>query len=915
MVEGIAKLHGLKTCWRDDNSRVVLYRGGVEETVGKILADLKSSNIIRRREGARKARFVRDIRIVDPLLDAACDPDVQTAKYAAKSIQLLGLNAVCAIGGEKALPLLKQLAAGDNSQAQREATEALAEIVGPKALELARQLAGLRNYEIRWRVSDSLEWQGPEALPIIKKLAFDRSSLVRYGTVGSLALAGGQKEIDALRAIALEDGSDVRGMAASAISSVKSKEALDMLECMLEDPESRVRDSALLAIARLDGQRALTWMEKFVAAGDFSLIHYMSFSLNRIPGPRSMALVKRLYEMPDKKISAYGVSSIPDQCDSEVFDFVTGILEKYPKNYSAAITLGNMGTDEAASILEKLAASTNNDVRRIAAAGLAQVASPRAVKTLAKLVCDDEYFTRISAANGLCDIGSPLALQALLAAAAKFGPELADHMVYHLFEVADERELPILRLACDAKKTGIFSATFKGHIYGEESLPFLEKTIASDGSLPTSILNIDGDEVIYLLAQRMDDGNPVVRQNIAKTLCHSDCMKGVDLLETLAGDENAAVRAEVASSLGHFQCDKAIDILEALSQDTMSSVRASVAEGLGRNPLSLTNGKAFRLLLNLAGDSDASVRRAVAIRLNIRGGKDTFETLECLTGDPDDEVREVAAWGIGGFDSERADEILAKMACDKNAKVRQNVVYAMGYKEKRCKGGLLAKLARDEDLEVRKTVCWACQPVAGDDEVDVLRILVDDKDAEISAAAIRCLARTASPKALALLKEKADDEKFLFKMLQALDKKLFYGDWLLPYVERLADSDDPKNRQRVSFILARSQEAEAMKILARLARDDDMAVRNSTIGPLAKLGGPEALKLLEKLADDNEPDIRLAAINSLGVIKTAGVREILLRLKAAEPDNKNRDAIEEILKKKSPDDTDAQKTLPEKKEE
>lgn len=112
------------------------------------------------------------------------------------------------------------------------------------------------------------------------------------------------------------------------------------------------------------------------------------------------------------------------------------------------------------------------------------------------------------------------------------------------------------------------------------------------------------------------------------------------LTEMLAGDADPVVRQSAAAALGLVGSAEAVSALTAALGDRDPSVRTRVVSALGRRR---DEGLAGTVAQVLAGDPDASVRRAAVWALSTLRSEDAHRGLQAAASDSDAGVRQAAA--------------------------------------------------------------------------------------------------------------------------------------------------------------------------------------------------------------------------------------------------------------------------------
>jgi beta-lactamase regulating signal transducer with metallopeptidase domain/HEAT repeat protein len=219
--------------------------------------------------------------------------------------------------------------------------------------------------------------------------------------------------------------------------------------------------------------------------------------------------------------------------------------------------------------------------------------------------------------------------------------------------------------------------------------------------------------------------------------------------------------------------ERPILLARILSSEPSASLRRIAAWGLADHAHKQVAAEA--LATALRRDSDASVREmsAWALADANRSGTATDALVAALRGDANVRVREISAWALGnvGGRSSSVAEALADALSDANVGVRKRAAWALGNADLRQAPPALIALLRDRDPEMRELAAWGLYQIEdpasipaldaalrgetdkelqiayiralasiGERSVDALRGLLESKDPEIKAIAIRALA-------------------------------------------------------------------------------------------------------------------------------------------------------------------------------
>ena len=291
-------------------------------------------------------------------------------------------------------------------------------------------------------------------------------------------------------------------------------------------------------------------------------------------------------------------------------------------NYRAAVIrlIGNIGGEEALSLLKPLIQDEDPEARRACALAAGSIGGDEGLDLLTQLI-QDETSIRVKKAIAVAvgRIKGPRALALLTKLAQDEDPEV--------------------RRVC------AFEA---GRIGGDEGLDLLTQLIQDETFIMVK-------EAVVVAVGRI--GGP----------------RALALLTKLAQDEDPAVRRIVAIAGGHIGGEGGLALLIKMYQDKDSWVRRAVATAG-----SMIGGpRALALLTKLAQDEDPAVRRIVAIAGGHIGGEGGLALLIKMYQDKDSWVRRAVATAGGMIGGPRALALLTKLAQDEDPGVIDIVTQAL----------------------------------------------------------------------------------------------------------------------------------------------------------------------------------------------------------------------------------------------
>ncbi|MFN2637442.1 MAG: HEAT repeat domain-containing protein [Gemmatimonadaceae bacterium] len=225
----------------------------------------------------------------------------------------------------------------------------------------------------------------------------------------------------------------------------------------------------------------------------------------------------------------------------------------------------------------------------------------------------------------------------------------------------------------------------------------------------------------------------------------SPVQKGKDdrpilLANVLRTDTSASLRRIAAWGLAEYgDAAVAVEALStALRRDPSAGVREMAAWALGESEDSPTAVDA--LTTALRSDASVQVRARSAWALGSIGARGAADALAAALSDANPEVRERAAWAIGNAEPRQAPHALIALLSDKEPRLREIAAWALYQIEDPASiPALEAALHAEPNKELQIAYIRALAAV-GEKSVDALRGLLESKDPEIKAIAVRALA-------------------------------------------------------------------------------------------------------------------------------------------------------------------------------
>jgi beta-lactamase regulating signal transducer with metallopeptidase domain/HEAT repeat protein len=212
------------------------------------------------------------------------------------------------------------------------------------------------------------------------------------------------------------------------------------------------------------------------------------------------------------------------------------------------------------------------------------------------------------------------------------------------------------------------------------------------------------------------------------------------LAKVLTTDRDPILRRIAAWGLADYANRQvAADALAtALRRDADASVREMAAWALADADRSQTAVDA--LTAALRGDANTRVRAISAWSLGNVGGRPVADALAAALSDPNVEIRKRAAWALGNADLKQAPASLIALLRDQDPEMRELAAWALYQIEDPASIPALDAALRSEPNKNLQIAYIKALAAVGEKSVDALKGLLESRDPEIKAIAVRALA-------------------------------------------------------------------------------------------------------------------------------------------------------------------------------
>lgn len=257
------------------------------------------------------------------------------------------------------------------------------------------------------------------------------------------------------------------------------------------------------------------------------------------------------------------------------------------------------------------------------------------------------------------------------------------------------------------------------------------------------------------LIKQLSDDDPAKRVHAARALGQAAYPPGLGPLIKALSDKNARVRRAVALALTNFEGKKARAALERASSDADKQVRKIVAQYIKRRNWFKRWRKFYKdvnRLVTKTTDKNPAWRIRAAVALGVAGAeRTTYNLIQLLKKDKDEAVRLAAAWALvlmGNKGSEKALHRAAKDDPSERVRLAARKYLVIG----KVSPDDLKQQIMSKDKQVRADAAEALSLRATRDvQYHLIRAAMCDPVAHVRSAAMRGLARIATPLARTVL--------------------------------------------------------------------------------------------------------------------------------------------------------------------
>ena len=488
-LERVAEFNNMKVFWNAKKTGVVLYRGAAEDVVKEVLQGLSSSDEKVLRTASWRARWLEDVRVLEPLAALCLHKNPAISAQAWDGILDLGITSAGISAGGKLLPVIEASLKDKDVTRRREAVRAL-KCIG----------------------SD-------EALSLSAKACLDEDASVRLAAVEGLGFFPGKKA-EGLAAKAHEDTDDaVRASAVEAEMSLAPEKAVEIAGTVLKGADTLSRRSVIKKLGETGGAAALDLVEKSFKDGDAWVARAAALELGEFSDDRALRLLSGLLEHDDpwtKRNAIYALGHIGGE---KSFNIIKGAISDKDAWIRRAVVsaFAWTGGPEAVAEIEKALDDEDQWVRATAITMLGEIGGKRAVTLLKKSQSKDKDL-QFSVITALGCAGGEEAGKVLLKIMSEWSKQENSRVVMGFAWLPEEEALPLLKQAMSTGNGRLItdSLTVCADLAGDGKWELLEAAAGSkEGGIRLSIVavleKIGTENAMPLLEKLINTDDPIWR--------------------------------------------------------------------------------------------------------------------------------------------------------------------------------------------------------------------------------------------------------------------------------------------------------------------------------------------------------------------------------------------------------------------
>ena len=684
------------------------------------------------------------------------------------------------------------------------------------------------------------------------------------------------------------------------IKSLEKDFALETFIGLLQNKNPKIKKYAILYLGELGDERAVPHLKKI-----------LDIENKKKPGKKTLLPGDTVGELKDKTFICKEEEAVPiiplllrslgNIGTRECMDIIVSYSKnKGPKvRVSVINSLNDIDDERKAKIIQNAFFDENMEVRLTAIGTLRKFPAGKLPKQpILKLLKDKNFKIRFQVLDNLRwrDEKWIAPLLAKHAAKADFGEKL--RILWILKHVGNKNILGFLKECMKDNNDEIRARAVEvmGVVGGKEEVDFLMEAYKKESRVVRlSIINslgfLEDKRAVPLLIEALKDkmlknsaayalgliGDNRAVLPIAKCLDSAnrprdyveilgkmkDEQAVAPLLETMKMNDDIQVRSSISVALSRIKSKKAVEPLIEYLQSDDYSLQYWAADALGK----LGDKRAVEpLVYLLENDSCDELTRACLIALkDLKDKRALPYFLEFSNEGRAKLLRYAATMGLGEIGGDQAVEKLIKLLDDKNPTVREYAIESLGkLKEERALDKIIP-MAEDKNTEIRWAIANALGNMKTEKGVDILLELLKDNQHGVRFLAMDALAKIQDKRAVKPLLEYLEHKDNTTRLKAA--SALYVMD-VEEGREYIINGLQKKNFMKWNFYLLeflKVAKERDLPLVLKYLDSNNPAIREKAVKALGRIGTPEAVQHIKKALKDKRRIVREAAMEQLSV--------------------------------------------------
>ncbi len=417
---------------------------------------------------------------------------------------------------------LAELLEMGTAEERSSALDSLASCEGVEPLILLIKAFNNSMWVVRRRASEVLAKKGAVAVPFLEQYLNNSNDNISYWSIRTLA-GFGQSAVKPLRGLLTVEDRDKRLFAITALGETAHPSAVEPLLEALGDTVWSVRKAACAALVSI-GKVAVPSLRSALHNPNINVKYWSVKALGKIMGKDAVPALSKTLGSKKQEMRYYGVVALGETGSEEAVPYLVGALEdkSWVVRQHAAKVLREMGEKSVPHLIKGFETGSP-DLKYWVIKLVGKIMGSKAVTVLIRFLKTDDDDLRYYAVTAL---GETEALEAVPLLINSFG----------------DRSWVVRRQASEMLSR-----------FGAESIPALEKAIASDNEdivfWAIRTLGMVGDEGIDLLQKKFNASDKRSRLSVLEAIAKTGSSLAIRPLVEALGDEFWPVRKSAADIL------------------------------------------------------------------------------------------------------------------------------------------------------------------------------------------------------------------------------------------------------------------------------------------------------------------------------------------------------------------------------